>query len=108
MGDVTNILLSAKDKIIDGWVPHPPHDGGENCSVTALAQATQEVLGRSSLFSDPRNPEHFAEHLVREAALVRGGSSRSTLGEWNDSQTDKQVVIDAFDAAAKLAKERGL
>lgn len=110
MGEVVDILLSAKDKIIDGWVPHPPRGVPENCSVTALVQATQEVLGRSSLFSDPRNPEHFAEHLVREAALW-GGSSRSismSLGEWNDSQTDKQVVIDAFDAAIRLAKEREL
>ena len=102
---VVDVLLLAKDKLIDGWVPHAPRHADEtnkreHCAVTAISYASKEVLGYDHLFSSGQ--EHAtALNLMHE--IVGKGS----LGDWSDSGP-KQKVIDGFDEAIRLAKERDL
>ena len=90
MGEVVDVLLAAKDRIIDGWVPHAPRRHGEVCAAAAI----------------------FREDAQWSVEIDALDLLQQTIGTgitvWNDAQTDKQVVIDAFDAAIRLAKEREL
>lgn len=99
MSEVVDILLAAKDKIIDGWVGHCPRADDQTCVLLALGDATTELTGYLRI-----STLNAASDFIKEAA----GLKSTLLDRWNDSQTDKQVVIDAFDAAIRLAKEREL
>lgn len=95
----SEVLMLAKDKVIDSWVPRVPHvNTDEVCAVTAILHATDEFECSSRFVNDTFIHLQRVLPLGTEFNWVR-------MTEWNDSGP-KQKVIDGFDAAIRLAKEQ--
>lgn len=94
---VSEVLMLAKDKIIDGWVPHCPRvSREETCAIAAIGTAYEE-LARSGFSLKEETYQRFFEDAI--------GTPGHLVASWSDSGP-KQKVIDGFDAAIRLAKER--
>lgn len=88
---VSEVLMLAKDKLIDGWSSDPYPGSDRICALIALSRAAMELQSR----------ETPAGYILCEAAGISPGETT----RWSDSGP-KQKVIDGFDAAIRLAKER--
>lgn len=99
---ISEVLMLVKDKIIDGWVPRIPIRDHEICALRAMTQACSE----SSL--EFKTAYRTVFDLVTEAVGAEGQTASNrgfSIMRWSDSGP-KQKVIDGFDAAIRLAKER--
>lgn len=88
--DVAKTLIRSAEILKEqGWTPYSNSKPGGMCALQALAVAVNERSSTKGLWYGSRDA--LADHL---------GLGDTSIGTWNDSQTEDTVVIEAFQTAA--------
>lgn len=113
--EVTRVLLSARDRLANGWCTRARHRGDAFCALGALAfeadgyangglsntyRAAYERLFNA--LTDEQRAEAISEYHQHWLTLPSGGlSAESYVAQYNNSQTSVEPVLEWFDKAAQ-------